>query len=597
MKKAIYPWSFDPLTKWHEDIIKRAWEKFEWLIIWVWQNAAKKYMFSFPERVRMIEWSVKKRIEEAVDTNIEVIPYSWLLVDFAFESWVRTIVRWIRWSEDLGPESLLHWAGESQKLWIDTVLLLSKQDQTHVSSSVTKAMLKEQWLIHDYVSLNVKHFLEARMMWQYMVGLTGTIWAGKSYITERFEKLWKEYNIEVHNIDLDKIWHRILEIATEEGYKQVRHQLVDEFWLSIRKDDWFINRKVLGAIVFDNAEKRRRLDEILYNSIILRIRKEMTGKKWIILLNWALIAESWITNLTNNNVVLIWVSPQIQQERLASRWLDGQQIHTRVNSQFSTQAKEEVIQKSIREKWHWEITSLENNWGNDIEIRQAFFKMVSSVDLFAELRIKSVLSKIGHWEKWLELYGKIKPLHDSPERAHHSWFHIVDCINKLYEIKSQISNEEFVSIFLAFLFHDSVYDPKSHWWQNEKNSAILAEKIMTELWITNINIEQIKELIELTAKHLVEWNNSIGKYMVDIDLSILWESWNKYDTYKNAIRREYSCYSDKEYKAGRIQFLEWMIMKRPIFQTKYFYEKYENLARCNMAKELLMLKWEKVVAM
>gem|GEM_PF-2357196 len=99
-------------------------------------------MFSFPERVEMIKQATQRGIESVA--NIEVLPFSGLLVDFAFEHGVTTIARGIRGGNDLENESLLHWVGESQKLGIDTVFLMARQDQTHISSSTTKAILKEQ---------------------------------------------------------------------------------------------------------------------------------------------------------------------------------------------------------------------------------------------------------------------------------------------------------------------------------------------------------------------------------------------------------------------------------------------------------------------
>jgi len=586
MGKVIYPWSFDPFTYWHEDIITRAWEMFE-VVIWVWQNPDKKYMFSFPERVKMILDATNKIL------NVQVLPYSWLLVDFAFEQWITTIVRGIRWSRDLEDESYLHWVWESQKLWIDTIFLLSKQDQTHISSSTTKAILREQWMIQDYVPLNVKHFLEARMMWQYIIWLTWTIWAGKSYIAEQFVQLWNEYNIPVHNIDLDKIWHWILEQATDDWYKKVRQKIIDRFWDGIKNEKWFIDRKKLGENVFNNPEKRKELDEILYDSIILRIRKEMKLKKWIVLLNWALLAESWILNLPNNNMVVVWVNQQTQQERLSKhRGLGFEQIERRVNSQFSTEMKKKVIQKQIDGDWYWDLIDIENNWNSDEEIKQAFNRMVSLLDVFGELRIQSVLSKLGFWDKFIELYWKLKPLHDTPERLYHNWFHIVDCLNKLYEIKHELEEDEFIVLFFAILFHDSVYNTNASFWENENNSANFSETVLKQLWLDSRIIERIKHLINLTSSHTINSDDDVWKYMVDIDLSILWQEWEIYYQYAKSIRYEYSNYSDDDYNTWRLSFLRWML-NRQTFQTQYFQEKYERQAKSNIEKEIQLLQGKK----
>ena len=99
----------------------------------------------------------------------------------------------------------------------------------HISSSVAKAVLNEQGMIADFVTLNVKHALEARLMDQYFFGITGTIGSGKSYITDQFVQLGEKCHIPVHNIDLDKVGHKILGEYTDLGYVKLRQRLASKF--------------------------------------------------------------------------------------------------------------------------------------------------------------------------------------------------------------------------------------------------------------------------------------------------------------------------------------------------------------------------------
>lgn len=587
--KVIYSWSFDPFTKWHKDILERALDKFDQVIVWVGQNPDKKYMFSFPERVKMIEWAMNYKLDEKL--NLEITAFSGLLVDFAFEQWVKTIIRWIRWSGDLESESLLHWVWESQKLWIDTVFLLSKQDQTHISSSATKSILKEQWLIHDYITPGVKHFLEARMKEQYIIWLTGTIWAGKSYITQSFVDLWKEYDIPVHDIDLDKIGHWILGEAKEEWYKKVRKELINIFGSSIKQEDWFINRKALAAIVFGNKEKMNELDKIMYNPLLLKIRKEMMWKNWIILLNWALLAEKELLHFANNNTILIWVNPKIQKERLKGRWHDEDEIKRRIWSQLSTLEKKEIISNKIKSLWYWNLIEIENNWNNEKQIRETFNKIICSVDIFGELRIKSLLSKLGIKNEKNSIFKEVKALYDTPDRLYHNWFHIINCLNGLYEIKEDINDYDFIVLFFAIIFHDVIYTSTALKWENEKNSADFADKIMQELWVENTIIENVKKLILTTSDHKNNSSSLSEKYLIDIDLSILGQNWNIYYWTSKSIRHEYSCYSREEFVKWRLLFLKEMF-KRNIFQTDYFIQKYEKKAKSNIEREINLLEKE-----
>lgn len=593
MTKAVYPWSFDLFTNWHEDILRKAWERFDSVVVAVWQNPDKKYMFSIPERVEVIKWATKSQVYSSL--NIDVKPFWWLLTDFTFEQGSKTVVRGLRWAWDLDWEEKLKIVLENEG--IVPVYFFARQDQTHVSSSMSKALLKEQWFIQDYVSLIAKHFMEARMNWQYMVWLTWTIWAWKSYIAEKFIELWEQEWIQVHNIDLDKIWHWILEVATEEWYVKLRQEIVNQFWNSIEKNWWFIDRKTLWEIVFNDTEKRKVLDDIMFKPMQVRIRRDIYWKKWIILLNGAILVEAWITNLSNNNVVLVWVDDKVQQERLSARGLDSEQIERRINSQFTTEKKREIISSNIKKTWYWKLLDFENNRDNELEIEVQFNKMLCNVDVFGEIRIRSIFKRLGIENKWLDIYSIVKPMYDTPDRLYHNWFHIVSCLDELYEIKRIIPENDFLTLFFAILFHDAVYDSRANKWENERNSAKLSQEFLDKLWLDWELITNVSRLIEITINHETDWQDILWAYIADIDLSILWKSWDEYYGcinsirygYMRAIRNEYLCYTEEKFTRWRLAFLETKVWKR-VFKTDCFHDKYESQAQENISKEIVILK-------
>jgi len=588
MRKAIYPGSFDPGTKWHKDAIERAAKQTNELIVWVWQNPEKTYMFSFPERVNLIEWITKDAVENGL--NIEVKPFSWLLVDFAYKEWISTIIKGIRGVSDVEYEQTLHTAWETQKLWIETMLLFAAPDKAHISSSYTKWILKEQWDITDFATPNVKHALESRMMEQYIVWVTGTIWAWKSYITKQFVALWQKHNIPVHDIDLDKIGHYILWEWIEPGYIQIRQKLASEFGSEILWKDGFIDRKILGPIVFSDAEKRKKLDEILKTPINLQIRQEMKGKKWIMLINGALLAESGNTDTMNNNVVLVWVDKEIQAERLKERWHDNDEIARRLGSQYTTEKKRDILLGNIKRSKYGSLLDFENNWDNADEIERQFFKMVNKADIYGELRIKSVLGKLGIEDKFLEIYSTVKKPHDGVERAYHNWFHIVACFNHLYDVKNDIDEKSFNELMFAFMFHDIVYDAsRLEPGINEKDSAKVARQKLTEFNIPGIDVDRVVHLIHITATHKTDSDNLADKYMIDIDMSILWTPWHVYSRYMEQVRQEYSCFTDQQFNFWRSQFLRSQLGKK-IFSTPYFYDKFHDQSQKNIEKEIVILE-------
>lgn len=380
MQKAIYAITWDPITYGHIDVIKRVSDKFD-LSIWIWVNADKiwKTTFSPEERVMLIKQALP---------DFEVKYFTGLLVDYAFEQGISTIIRWIRWPWDLELETNLFNAWVSQWNSVETFFVLAKQNQSCTSSSTVKALLKEQWFINEYVPLNVKQALESRLLWQYIVWITWIIWVWKSYIWEKFVEYWEKIWIPVHNIDLDKIWHDILCNLETDWYKKIREQLVNIFSKEIIWENSFINRKKLGEIVFWHKKEMEKLNKIMYQPILVRLRKEMQNKKWIILLNWALIWEFEMNELCNNNIILIDSDKNELTERLRKRWLTDIQIKNRIESQFGYEQKKGIIEKSIKEKNWWKIYEIKNSH-NINEYEKVFEKIISEIDILGDLKNKA----------------------------------------------------------------------------------------------------------------------------------------------------------------------------------------------------------------
>lgn len=132
MKTAIYPGSFDPVTLGHIDIIHRAAAMTDRLIIGVLHNSSKTPLFSIEERVNMLKEACKDL------SNVEVMHFDGLLVDFAKEVNADVIVRGLRAVTDFEYE--LQWAQSNQAVYpaIDTVFLVTNVQYSYLSSSVVR---------------------------------------------------------------------------------------------------------------------------------------------------------------------------------------------------------------------------------------------------------------------------------------------------------------------------------------------------------------------------------------------------------------------------------------------------------------------------
>ena len=355
MTRALYALSGDPITHGHLDIITRAAKAFDQLIVAIGVNRLKNYLFTLEEREEMARRSLVNL------KNVKVMSFTGLLVDFAYENNVDVIVKGVRTNQDFEYEQNLHLMGESQRLGIDTFLLFTKPELSHISSSAVKEIQKDQGLIQDYVSPYVKQCLEKKLSKQYIVGLTGEIGSGKSYVGEQLVQLAKKDKISAHNIELDLLAQQIQEDLSEEKYELVRQEIIKNFGQEVAKKDGRIDRKALGEIVFADSEKLNKLNKIMRTPILVRLRKELKNKEGLIILNAALLAETQMMDLSNFNLILLDVNEQTQAQRLIKRGLSQEQIKRRLVSQYDFAKKKKIIEQAISDHQYGRLFILDNS--------------------------------------------------------------------------------------------------------------------------------------------------------------------------------------------------------------------------------------------
>ena len=145
MRKAIYPGSFDPITLGHLDIIKRSSVLFDEIVILVLYNSQKNALFSIDERVSMVKELTKNF------SNIVVLSYEGLLIDFAKEENVNIIIRGMRAGKDFDYELQLAWINKEKYPDIETVFLTSSLRYAYLSSTVVKEFASYHGDISNYV--------------------------------------------------------------------------------------------------------------------------------------------------------------------------------------------------------------------------------------------------------------------------------------------------------------------------------------------------------------------------------------------------------------------------------------------------------------
>lgn len=129
MASAIYPGSFDPVTYGHLDIIRRAADVFDHLIIGVLKNRSKKGYFSTEERMEMIA-----RVTGDLP-NVEVVSFDGLLVDFCRKADVKVIVRGIRAVSDFEYELMMAQTNKQLYAGVETMFFAASAEHSFISSS------------------------------------------------------------------------------------------------------------------------------------------------------------------------------------------------------------------------------------------------------------------------------------------------------------------------------------------------------------------------------------------------------------------------------------------------------------------------------
>ena len=134
MKTAVYPGSFDPVTNGHLDIIRRAAEIFDKVIVAVFVNKSKKSAFTVNERVEMLQKAT------AEFDNVEITSSDKLVVQFMKEKNIRILIKGLRMISDFEYEFQMALANREQCPDIETLFMMTSSELSHVSSSLVREL-------------------------------------------------------------------------------------------------------------------------------------------------------------------------------------------------------------------------------------------------------------------------------------------------------------------------------------------------------------------------------------------------------------------------------------------------------------------------
>ena len=155
-RTAIYPGTFDPITVGHNDIIKRALNVVDKLIIGVAGDTGKEPVFEIDRRAQLVREDIQSLGKDAA--RVEVRTFSGLLVNFAEECGANLIIRGIRAISDYEYEFQMACMNARLKPDVETVFLTASEDTHFISSRFVKQIARLGGDISSFVSPNVaKH--------------------------------------------------------------------------------------------------------------------------------------------------------------------------------------------------------------------------------------------------------------------------------------------------------------------------------------------------------------------------------------------------------------------------------------------------------
>jgi len=145
MRKVIYPGTFDPVTYGHIDVIKRAIELFDAVVVTVAINPGKAPLFSIEERVNMLKESLKEF------QNVTVTSFDGLVVDHAKNVGAQGIIRGLRAVSDFEYEFQMALMNRKLASNIATVFLMPHEKFTYLNSTIIRNLANLKSDVSDFV--------------------------------------------------------------------------------------------------------------------------------------------------------------------------------------------------------------------------------------------------------------------------------------------------------------------------------------------------------------------------------------------------------------------------------------------------------------
>ena len=157
MIKAVYPGTFDPLTRGHEDLVRRASRLFDTLVVGVADSRAKRTFFTLAERVAMA------REVLADEPRVEVVGFDGLLIEFVRRQGARVVLRGLRAVSDFEYEFQLAGMNRSLHPDMETIFLTPSEQHMFISATLVREIAQLGGDVSKFVDPRVAARLAAKV--------------------------------------------------------------------------------------------------------------------------------------------------------------------------------------------------------------------------------------------------------------------------------------------------------------------------------------------------------------------------------------------------------------------------------------------------
>ncbi len=176
------------------------------------------------------------------------------------------------------------------------------------------------------------------------------------------------------------------------------------------------------------------------------------------------------------------------------------------------------------------------------------------------------------------IHDRLIKLYGEPHRHYHTLSHIRHCLREFDRAAALMTDPDGVE--MALWFHDAIYQPGAR--DNERRSADLFRQ-WSEGAVDPVFQQRVDDLIMATThREPPDWGDA--RFLVDIDLSSFGLPWEACERDGCLIRAEFAGVADDQYYPGHLRFLRTLQDRATFFCTAFFQQRYELVARANLAR-------------